>query len=68
MILLCLALFISFLIGTIVIYALIWKNIEFQLEKYLGNSIELINLIPEKIKESLVFKINEDKNFKINTE
>jgi len=64
MILLCLGLFISFLIGAIVIYLLIWKNIEFQLEKYLINSIELINLIPEKIKEDLVMKINEDKDFK----
>ena len=68
MILLCLALFISFLIGAIVIYVLIWKNLEFQLEKYLVNSIELINLIPEKIKEDLVFKINEDKDFKNTTE
>ena len=64
MILLCLALFISFLIGAVVIYALIWKNIEFQLEKYLINSIELINLIPERIKEDLVMKINEDKDFR----
>ena len=56
--------FIGFLVGSIVIYVLIWKNIEFQLEKYLINSIELINLIPEKIKEDLVNKINEDKDFK----
>ena len=68
MILLCLALFISYLIGAVVIYALIWKNIEFQLEKYLINSNELINLIPEKIKEDLVVKINEDKDFKNNVE
>ena len=64
MILLCLCMFIGFLVGSIVIYVLIWKNIEFQLEKYLINSIELINLIPEKIKEDLVNKINEDKDFK----
>jgi hypothetical protein len=64
MILLCLCMFIGFLVGSIVIYALIWKNIEFQLEKYLINSIELINLIPENIKEDLVNKINEDKEFK----
>ena len=37
-----------------------------QLEKYLINSIDLINLIPEKIKEDLVIKINEDKEFKEN--
>ena len=66
MILLCLSLFISFLIAAIVIYVLIWKNLEFQLEKYLINSIDLINLIPEKIKEDLVIKINEDKEFKEN--
>ena len=68
MILLCLALFISFLVGAVVIYALIWKNIEFQLEKYLINSIELINLIPERIKEDLVMKINEDKDFRNHSE
>ena len=68
MILLCLCLFIGFLVGCIVIYVLIWKNLEFQLEKYLINSIELINLIPEKIKEDLVSKINEDKHFKENQE
>jgi hypothetical protein len=66
MILLCLSLFISFIIGAIVIYSVIWKNIEFQLEKYLINAIDLINLIPEKIKEDLVIKINEDKEFKEN--
>jgi hypothetical protein len=64
MIFLCLCLFIGFFVGAIVIYALIWKNIEFQLEKYLINSIELINLIPEKIKKDLVFKINEEKDLK----
>ena len=64
MILLCLCLFIGFFVGAIVIYALIWKNIEFQLEKYLINSIELINLIPERIKQDLVLKINEEKDFK----
>ena len=68
MILLCMALFISYLISAVVIYSLIWKNIEFQLEKYLINANELINLIPEKIKEDLVLKINEDKEFKNNTE
>ena len=68
MILLCLGLFISFIIGVIVIYLLIWKNIEYQLEKYLINSIELIILIPEKIKEDLVIKINEDKECKFMNE
>ena len=56
--------FIGFFVGAIVIYALIWKNIEFQLEKYLINSIELINLIPEKMKKDLVVKINEEKDLK----
>ena len=64
MIFLCLCLFIGFFVGAIVIYALIWKNIEFQLEKYLINSIELINLIPEKMKKDLVVKINEEKDLK----
>ena len=64
MIFLCICLFIGFFVGAIVIYALIWKNIEFQLEKYLINSIELINLIPEKMKKDLVVKINEEKDLK----
>ena len=64
MIFLCLCLFIAFLVGAIAIYALIWKNIEFQLEKYLTNSIELINLIPESKKRDLVTKINEEKEFR----
>ena len=64
MVFLCLCLFIAFLVGAIVIYALIWKHIEFQLEKYLTNSIELINLIPESKKRDLVTKINEEKEFR----
>jgi hypothetical protein len=64
MIFLCICLYIGFFVGAIVVYALIWKNIEFQLEKYLTGSIELINLIPEKMKRDLVNKINEEKDFK----
>jgi hypothetical protein len=64
MIFLCICLYIGFFVDAIVVYALIWKNIEFQLEKYLTGSIELINLIPEKMKRDLVNKINEEKDFK----
>ena len=64
MILLCLFLFISFLAGAIVIYALVWKNIEFQLEKYYTNSVELILLIPDLIKETMIKKIGEEEDMK----
>ena len=37
---------------------------EFKLEKHLINSIELINLIPEKIKQDLFDKISEDNSTK----
>ena len=64
MISLCIALFIGFLIFAVVIYVLVWKNVEFKLEKYLVNSIELINLIPEKIKQDLYNKILEENTSK----
>ena len=59
MISLCIALFIGFFIFAVVIYVLVWKNVEFKLEKYLINAIELINLIPEKIKQDLFDKLAE---------
>ena len=59
MISLCIALFIGFFIFAVVIYVLVWKNVEFKLEKYLVNAIELINLIPEKIKQDLFDKLAE---------
>ena len=64
MIFLCVCLYIGFFVGAIVVYALI--IIEFQLEKYLISSIELINLIPERIKKEIVEKINEEKDLKGN--
>ena len=64
MILLCLFLFISFLAAGIVIYMLVWKNIEFQLEKYYTNSVELILLIPDLIKEVLIKKIGEEEDMR----
>ena len=57
---LCITLFIIFIIFAVVIYVLVWKNVEFKLEKYLTNAIELINLIPEKIKQDLFDKISEE--------
>ena len=62
MISLCIGLFIGFIIFAVVIYVLVWKNVEFKLEKYLLNSIELINLIPEKIKLDLYNKMMEENN------
>ena len=60
MISLCVGLFIGFIIFAVVIYVLAWKNVEFNLEKYLLNSIELVNLIPERIKQDLYHvEINE---------
>ena len=64
MISLCVALFVGFIIFAVVIYVLVWKNVEFKLEKHLINSIELINLIPEKIKQDLFEKISEENNTK----
>ena len=64
MISLCIGLFIGFIIFAVITYVLIWKNIEFKLEKYLINSIELVNLIPEKIKLDLYQKITEESNLK----
>ena len=64
MISLCVGLFIGFIIFAVVIYVLAWKNVEFNLEKYLINSIELINLIPEKIKQDLYNKILDENNNK----
>ena len=64
MISLCIGLFIGFIIFAVITYVLIWKNIEFKLEKYLINSIELVNLIPEKIKLDLYQKISEESNLK----
>ena len=64
MISLCVALFVGFIIFAVVIYVLVWKNVEFKLEKHLINSIELINLIPEKIKQDLFDKISEDNSTK----
>jgi DNA repair photolyase len=60
MISLCIGLFIGFIIFAVVIYVLVWKNVEFKLEKYLLNSIDLINLIPEKIKLDLYNKMMEE--------
>ena len=57
---LCITLFIIFIIFAVVIYVLVWKNVEFKLEKYLTNAIELINLIPEKIKQDLFDKMSEE--------
>ena len=64
MISLCIGLFIGFIVFAVVIYVLVWKNVEFKLEKYLLNSIELINLIPEKIKLDLYNKMMEENNKK----
>ena len=61
---LCVALFVGFIIFAVVIYVLVWKNVEFKLEKHLLNSIELINLIPEKIKQDLFDKISEENSVK----
>ena len=64
MISLCIALFIGFIIFAVVIYVLVWKNVEFKLEKHLINAIELVNLIPERIKQDLFEKISEENNTK----
>ena len=64
MISLCIGMFIGFIIFSVITYVLLWKNVEFKLEKYLINSIELISLIPEKIKIDLYNKINEESNLK----
>ena len=64
MISLCVGLFIGFIIFAVVIYVLAWKNVEFNLEKYLLNSIELVNLIPERIKQDLYNKILDENNNK----
>ena len=64
MISLCIGLFIGFIIFAVVIYSLIWKNVEFKLENFLMDSIELIDLIPEKIKQDLYSKIIEESSIK----
>ena len=64
MISLCIALFIGFIIFAVVIYVLVLKNVEFKLEKHLINAIELVNLIPERIKQDLFEKISEENNTK----
>ena len=64
MISLCIILFIVFIIFAVVTYVLVWKNIEFKLENHLIDAIELINLIPEKIKLDLYNKMIEENNKK----
>ena len=52
--------FILFLVIGIILYFLIWKKIEYKMEKYLQSSIDLINLIPEEIKFQILVKLNEE--------
>ena len=52
--------FIIFLLFAIILYSLVWKNIEYQMENYLKSAIELINLIPEEMKLQILLKLNEE--------
>ncbi len=48
----------------IVMYFLVWKSFEDNLNDLLKTSVDLINLIPETIKCAIVQKINEDEDGK----
>ena len=54
--------FIVILGCVILLYCLVWKSYEENLKELLKTSVDLINLIPEEIKVSIVQKLNEEEN------
>ena len=56
------ATFIVLLVAVILLYCLVWKSYEENLKDLLKTSVDLINLIPEEIKVSIVQKLNEEEN------
>ena len=51
--------FICLIFLIVFYYLIVWKLIEQKLEIILKNSIDLINLIPQEIKNIIVEKLNE---------
>lgn len=56
--------FIILLVCSILLYCLVWKNYEERLKTILKTSVDLINLIPEEIKDSIVECLNKEEEDK----
>lgn len=56
--------FIILLVISILLYSIVWKAYEERLKTILKTSVDLINLIPEEIKDSIVECLNKEEDEK----
>ena len=56
------SLFVSILVFLLLLYIFFWGNYEKKLEDSLNSSVQLLNLLPREIKETIAKSLAEEEN------